>query len=203
TGRVGKVNSILYCQQAVEECFAEFRLSRVGDGESPPSDGSENDGESKTRASGQGRKKSSKSSSFNRDDIFAFLQVCELDIGAAADHFRKTSDSGLASSPLVSAIERARTRLAELRDDVAIAARIDAEKIEVDLTAIDRMLLDHMRAAMGPEKLLELKKEAKAELRGYKTKMDKTIYEQTVDNFICRRLREIGRIPRLSLFYLL
>jgi hypothetical protein len=32
--------------------------------------------------------------------------------------------------------------------------------------------------------------------------MDKAIYEQTVQNFIARRLRETNSIPRMSLFYL-
>jgi hypothetical protein len=39
-------------------------------------------------------------------------------------------------------------------------------------------------------------------LRSYRKKMDKAIYEQTVQNFISRRLREMNAIPRMSLFYL-
>jgi hypothetical protein len=31
--------------------------------------------------------------------------------------------------------------------------------------------------------------------------MDDEIYQKTVENFITRRIREIHRLPRLSLFY--
>ncbi|HYM00256.1 MAG TPA: hypothetical protein VEZ90_14985 [Blastocatellia bacterium] len=212
-GRVAKVNHLAYCEQAVEEAFAEFRLSRVGDGESPEGDaggmleacspsGSEEGG--KTSKTGPHSKSNrSESSAFTRDDIFAFVQVCELDLGAAADRFRSSADNSWPAGEFTATIERARMRLAELREEVAGAGRINPEKVEADLAAIDRLLLDQIRAALGPERLAELKKEARAELRGYKSKMDKAIYDQTVENFVCRRLREIGLIPRLSLFYLL
>jgi hypothetical protein len=39
-------------------------------------------------------------------------------------------------------------------------------------------------------------------LRAYRESMERAIYEQTLNNFIARRLREQYRIPRLSLFYL-
>jgi hypothetical protein len=32
--------------------------------------------------------------------------------------------------------------------------------------------------------------------------MDKAFYEQTVENFVARRLREAANLPRLSLFYM-
>ena len=48
----------------------------------------------------------------------------------------------------------------------------------------------------------KIRKEAESQLRSYRKKMDKAIFEQTVQNFIARRLREINNIPRMSLFYL-
>jgi hypothetical protein len=45
-------------------------------------------------------------------------------------------------------------------------------------------------------------KEAKSHLRGFRKKMGKAVYDQTVENFIARRLRETHRLPRLSLFYI-
>jgi hypothetical protein len=32
--------------------------------------------------------------------------------------------------------------------------------------------------------------------------MEREVYEQTIDNFVAHRLREIQDVPRLSLFYL-
>jgi hypothetical protein len=48
----------------------------------------------------------------------------------------------------------------------------------------------------------KIRAEAESQLRSYRKKMDKQIYETTVLNFVSRRLREINKIPRLSLFYL-
>jgi hypothetical protein len=56
--------------------------------------------------------------------------------------------------------------------------------------------------ASGEDEIQEIRAEAQSQLRAYRKKMDKAIYEQTVQNFIARRLREMNNIPRLSLFYL-
>ena len=47
-----------------------------------------------------------------------------------------------------------------------------------------------------------MRAEAQSQLHPYRNKMDKTIYEQTMQNFIRRRLREMNQVPRLSLFYI-
>ena len=52
------------------------------------------------------------------------------------------------------------------------------------------------------EEIKKLRAEAESHLRSYRKEMDKAIYEQTVQNFIARRLRETNNIPRMSLFYL-
>jgi len=79
---------------------------------------------------------------------------------------------------------------------------LDAEALERDLDAIDRMILESAAKACSEEEIEKLRSEAKSQLRSYRKKMDKDIYEQTVQNFVARRLREINNIPRLSLFYL-
>ncbi|HUK90400.1 MAG TPA: hypothetical protein VLZ81_08355, partial [Blastocatellia bacterium] len=67
----------------------------------------------------------------------------------------------------------------------------------------DRMLLDSLKNSCGAQKLQELTGEAETHLRKYRKKMDKELYDQTVGNFVARRVREIGHLPRLSLFYML
>ena len=39
-------------------------------------------------------------------------------------------------------------------------------------------------------------------LEPYKKGMEKAMYQQTFDKFVARRLRELCRIPRLSLFFM-
>lgn len=80
--------------------------------------------------------------------------------------------------------------------------RVDAEALERDLDSLDRMILEAARESYGEEEIKRLRADAESNLRSYRKKMDKTIYEQTVQNFIARRLRELNNIPRMSLFYL-
>jgi DNA-directed RNA polymerase specialized sigma subunit len=72
----------------------------------------------------------------------------------------------------------------------------------MDLMMIEEVILDGLREHAGEEKLRQLRKEAGEKLRRYKQSMEREAYEQTVDNFVAQRLREIHEVPRLSLFYL-
>jgi len=64
------------------------------------------------------------------------------------------------------------------------------------------MILEAAARECGNDELKKIRVEAESQLRSYRKKMDKAIYEQTVQNFVSRRLREINSIPRMSLFYL-
>jgi hypothetical protein len=64
------------------------------------------------------------------------------------------------------------------------------------------MILKAVTASLNEREQLDIHEEAQSQLGAYKKKMDKKIYERTVENFISRRLREINRLPRLSLFYI-
>ena len=181
-----KVNSIFYCQQAVEGAFAEYRLSQVGGAaaDQPPVQ------------SGTGRKgthKKGQEEAFPKDVLLEFFARCdeELSNSAQSDH-----------SELNEAIARARARLKEIAADIEGSKQVLAESIERDLDAIDRMILESASIACGEEEMKKIRAEAESQLRSYRKKMDKAIYETTVLNFVSRRLREMNKIPRLSLFYL-
>lgn len=183
-----KVNSIFYCQQQVESSFAEYRLAQVGgapasnspDGEEPRADKAPNQQEV-----------------FPKDVLFGFLARC-------ADELKTAASRASASNRTVlkDAIKRARARLAEITIEIGGAQRVNAEALERDLDGIDRLILEAARASLEEEELKKLRAEAESHLRSYRKKMDKAIYEQTVQNFIARRLREMNNIPRISLFYL-
>ena len=181
-----KVNSIFYCQQAVEGAFAEYRLSQVGGGAT----------DQVAEDSGSVRKGSRtrhEEEAFPKDVLLEFLARCgeELSQSAQSDH-----------PELNEAIDRARARLKEIAADIEGSKQVLAESIERDLDAIDRMILESASIACGEEELKKIRAEAESQLRSYRKKMDKAIYETTVLNFVSRRLREINKIPRLSLFYL-
>jgi len=185
--KYSKVNNVFYCQQAVETAFAEYRLAQVG-GEQASDTASEEPGSVPPP---------SKQEAFPKDVLFGFLARCDDELRAAGLH---ASTSG--RSELENAVERARARMKEIIAEVQGPGRVDAEALERDLDGIDRMILDAARENLGAEELKKLRAEAESHLRSYRKKMDKAIYEQTVQNFISRRLREISNIPRMSLFYL-
>jgi hypothetical protein len=127
--------------------------------------------------------------------LLDFIARCRRDISEAAAYA-----SGKAG--IQEALARALARLAEIALEIESSTRVDAEGIERDLDSIDRMILDTLKSELGEQVIAELRKEAKAQLRSYKKNMEKEIFEQTVDNFTARRLRETNHIPRLSLFYI-
>lgn len=185
-----KINSIFYCQQAVEAAFAEYRMSQVG--------GEPSEDQSKAGDSGELDKESATApAAFPKKVVLDFLARCDQELFASQN---KASAAGLTA--FADVIARGRGRMKEIVAEVEGSAELNAEALERDLDGIDRMILEGAEAASGEERIAEFRAEAESQLRAYRKKMDKAIYEQTVQNFISRRLRETNGIPRLSLFYL-
>ncbi|HSE37750.1 MAG TPA: hypothetical protein VLG74_10630 [Blastocatellia bacterium] len=184
-----KVNSIFYCQQQVESSFADYRLAQVG-GEAATGSSEECETVSDTRSPDDRQ-------AFPTDVLYEFLDRCDDELKTAASSAATTGNTVLEN-----AIDRARRRLNEIIVEVRASTRVNAEALERDLDGIDRMILDAVRESLEDDELKTLRAEAQSHLRSYRKKMDKAIYEQTVQNFIARRLREMNSIPRMSLFYL-
>ena len=196
-----KINSILYCEQAVEETYAEHQLARVG-GEAAEETEGQQDVETRSK------RHKPQVSSFTGEALLDFIGRVQTQLADASSWLTEHDAAGDDAMPAtstgeaVSAIERASNRLAEIKDSVASVAAINAEAIELDLCAIDNMLFEHLKLAYGPETMELLRAEAQAQLKGYRSKMDKAMYELTLDNFVGKRLRNMCRVPRLSLFYM-
>jgi hypothetical protein len=184
-----KINSIFYCEQQVESTFAEYRLAQVGG--TPTSTGSEPSEEKNAAAS------PAEHEAFPKEVLFGFLGRCNDELLTAASRAATSGRIGLEN-----VIVRARERLKEITAEIESSARVDAEALERDLDGLDRMILEGARESLGLEEMKTLRADAESNLRSYRKKMDKAIYEQTVQNFIARRLRDMNNIPRMSLFYL-
>lgn len=182
-----KVNSMLYCQQAVEESFAEYQLARVG---GPANEG----GNAREDATASGGCAGGEESGFNKAALLDFLDRCSRELMEAAER------PGLA--PLREGLDRALGRLSEVRHEVESSAPVDVESLERDLDSLDRMLLEIARRIFPDTEMDAIRKDAKAQLRRFRRTMDKAMYAQTIDNFVARRLREICCLPRLSLLYM-
>ena len=185
--RKRSIKSLLYCQEEVEAQYAEWIESRVGAG-------TDQSGESSEGEFGDGQ-----------DDGLPFPRQAIL------EHLRRGRSALLetlqqrqrvSADDLVEALSRAANLLEELERDFFHSSRADAQKLEVSLTGLERMLSESIQAVIPTEDLNEITSEIKEQLRPYRGHMDKAAYKQTMDNLLQKRLREKFAVPRLSLFYL-
>jgi hypothetical protein len=180
-----RVNSIFYCQQEVENCYGEYRQSLVG---APAPEGD---------AAATPAGADDAGSPFPRSMVEGYLERVAGDLARSRELAEERDLAGLAE-----ALARAETRLAEIRASLAASARFDTEGLERDLTSLEDIVLTALLEHAPPERVAEARDEAKGQLRAYKKQMDKAIYQQTFDKFVARRMRELYRIPRLSLFFM-
>jgi hypothetical protein len=178
-----KVNSLFFCQQEVEALFQEYVESRVG--ASNGAIGGDGNGATQNGAA---------SSQFTPAAIIEFLKAqCEalwrMEARQIDPIFRE-------------ALRRVSERLSQIIEDMESSRAVSPELLEMDLMMIEEVILDGLKEHAGEEKLRQLRKEAGEKLRRYKQSMEREVYEQTLDNFVAQRLREIHDVPRLSLFYL-
>jgi hypothetical protein len=183
--RKRSIKSLLYCQEEVEAQFAEWREARIGAGESEAANqnGSETDGE------GDGL--------FTRTAILEHIQRGRIDLVTALERRLKSGADDFSD-----ALDRAVTLLSELEKDLAPPALLDSQRLETSLTGLERMLSDSVRSVAETEELAKIEREVKEQLKPYRKQMEAAAYQQTVDNLLLKRLRELYGLPRLSLFYL-
>lgn len=184
--RKRSVKTLLYCQEEVEAQYAEWLESRVG--------------ASLDKSGGEAA-----AAEAVADDAAPFSRKALL------DHLRQIrtslSETGVRRSAAVAddlceALNRAVTLLGDLEAECSAAANPDAQKLEHSLGGVERMLSDAVLAAADREQVTGITKEIKKQLRPYRAHMEPAVYEQTVHNFLLKRLREQFGVPRLSLFYL-
>lgn len=182
------VKSLLYCQEEVEAQYEEWRESRVGAAGEP---------ESATSQHQNGVQQKSGELPFSRSAILEHLRRVRSSLREAGKARNNASRDDLCE-----ALERAVTLLTDLEQDFATVALPDAQKLEVSLTSLERMLSDALRSVSSSEQLAAIEREVKEQLKPYRKQMEAAVYQQTVDNLMLKRLREQFRVPRLSLFYL-
>jgi hypothetical protein len=186
-----KVNSIFYCEQAVETLFADYRLSQVGAQSTLVQPESGQPAESEAQA------QRPTMSAFPREVLVEFIDNSYKELALAESYASEKKKHQLEET-----LARARKRLRALAEELDNAPQVNDEGLERDLDTIDRMILKSINESLSEIEQGEIREEAESHLKAYKKKMDKKIFEQTLQNFISRRLRELHRIPRLSLFYI-
>jgi hypothetical protein len=168
------VKSLLYCQEEIEAQFAEWNEARVG-----ASSANDNNASDKTPFSLEAI---SEHLQRNRDAL--------LEVAAA----RKADD-------LSEAMTRAAALLTEIDQDLVSGAPLDTRKLEDSLGGLERLLNNSMFAVASEAELETQKTAVKEQLKPYRNHMETSVYNQTFNNLLLKRLREQFAVPRLSLFY--
>jgi hypothetical protein len=185
--RKRSIKSLLYCQEEVEAQFAEWREARVGAADQPHEE-TEN---------GAQRASKPETLPFSRAAILEHLQRGRSSLMEVCAGRKKVVEDDFSD-----ALERAVSLLSELEQDFAAAGLPDAQKLEQSLSGVERLLSDAIRSVASSEQIAAIDTEVKEQLKPYRKHMEATVYHQTFDNLLLKRLREQFGVPRLSLFYL-
>jgi len=118
--------------------------------------------------------------------------ICEH-IGGLVESLRKIERPELAED-----LERACARLMEIKDNL----NGDHELLDRSLSDVEHLLDDALLNKTNRETFKAIQSEVTAQLRPYKSTMEKAAYESTLRLMLLKRLREQLGVPRLSLFYL-
>lgn len=184
--RKRSVKTLLYCQEEVEAQFAEWLESQVGSGE---------EGKNGERALEKAIDDSQLP--FPRGVILEHLEHARTALLGICDERKKSRKDDFCD-----ALSRAATRLKELEEDFASAARPDAERLEDSLTSLEKMLDEALRVSIPSRELATARTAAAEQLQPYRARMERAVFEQTLENLLLKRLRDAHGLPRLSLFYL-
>jgi hypothetical protein len=87
-------------------------------------------------------------------------------------------------------------------DQLAGENHTDLEALEQQLSVLEQRLLAIARNRQSDESALEIKRELEAQLRPYRGKMTAAQLAMLEHQYLERKLLELARLPRLSLFYL-
>ena len=189
--RKRSVKTLLYCQEEVEAQYAEWLESRVGAGSNTKIGADVGAGAAELSVS----TRPTENLPFPRADILNHLS-------SAREKIIATMQGRTGEDDISETLARAVALLDDLEKEFAQTAHPDAQKLEVSLTGIERMLSDTLRASAPADQFEALSNEIKKQLRPYRSHMETAVYEQTFDNLLLKRLREQFGVPRLSLFYL-
>ncbi len=176
------VNNLFYCQQAVEQAYQQYLEAHIGNGSE---NGDDESAAQTTEATAPFSPTTIKSALHEWQESLTRLSIKFADDIALAEAF-----------------DRAARRLAEISADLNNSSDDLLGQLDGDLNLLEGFLLGALQHHASAETLANLRAEGEKELKNYRKGMDKEIYEQTLSNWIARKLRDEYRVPRLSLFYL-
>jgi hypothetical protein len=177
-----EMKSLAYCVDAVIDAATEAQEAAAGAG--PSENGASH---AKARPTSEG---------FSREELRNYFQRNAAKLDAAA----KTSAA--ANSDLAARLEDSAKRITELAPIIDSPAALDLEDLERRLTILEEKLAATLHAAASEEALLDIRRELDRQLAPYRRKMSAAQLAQLEKQYIQKRLFELFKVPRLSLFYL-
>jgi hypothetical protein len=176
------VNNLFFCQQAVEKAYQQYLEAHVG-GQHENGNGDEAPAEP--------------------EEIGGFsLANLTLALHEWQETLTRLSINQADDGLLAEAFDRAARRLEEISQDLSQPSDDFLSQLDADLNLIESFLLDVIQRHASSETLAALRAQGEKDLKNYRKNMEPEIYEQTLDNWIARKLRDEYRVPRLGLFYL-
>ncbi len=174
-GRLRKVNGLAWCAQAVMRAAEEMVEASTG------------------LAPNTSRQPAE--TGFEPERVAAFLEgnagAIEMAAAAAVDGQGWTA---VGSSTAL--------RLRELAQTLRGSDPPALDELDRTLTVLEEKLLAQIQASASEAELVELKAQADNELAPYRGRMGAVQLRQVQQQFLHKRLLEICRLPRLSLFYM-
>lgn len=188
-----RVNTLFYCQQEVLSNFKVYVESQVGSSKISitPSDNATIDKIATVVDSDD-------SGGFSKKQIVGYITECSEELEQARLYALEQNSQNLAET-----LSRVVSRLTGIIKKLETSNSIDSETLERDLTLLEELIYQSLRGAVTSEELNKIESEANQQLRPHKRAMETHIYQQTLQNYIAKRLRECYFIPRLSLFYMI
>jgi len=177
-----KLSTLAYCHDAVMQEYASHLESHLG--EATPS----GQQESETKAS------SPVPDGPDKNTVLALIFSRIREIKAAREKQSRLENC--------EAIDRVLSRLEEISRGVESDREVDFEALERDLDIVDETFVEGLQPAIPAEHLASWEQEAKKDLKIYKKRLPKDVFEKIRRNYMRQKVHKAFRVGELSVFHL-
>lgn len=178
-----KLSTIAYCHDTVMREYARHLESHVGEASAPGQEESENKAEPAAVSDGP-----------DKNAVLGLISARVREIKTARE-----KQSGLESCD---AIDRVLSRLEEIGRHLESDQEIDFEALERDLEIVDEIFVEGLQPAISAEQLAVWEQEAKKELKIYKKRLPKDVFQKIRRNYMRQKIHKAFHVGELSVFHL-
>jgi len=100
------------------------------------------------------------------------------------------------------AIDRVLARLEEIIRGLESDREVDFEALERDLELVDEILAEGLQPAIAAEQLASWEQEAKKDLKIYKKRLPKDVFDKIRRNYMRQKVHKLFNVGELSVFHL-